>query len=276
MDLKIFDVEHGACALIQAPNNGRIALIDCGTNTTTGWTPAAYIRNTLGRQMVDYLSITNADQDHYANLAALRREISITTLIKNPSLTAVAFEHIKRQSGSLSDDALAYKEMLQSYTGAVSTPFDHGMGGITLKSFYNNYPRFTDTNNLSCATFVNYRGFQILFPGDLEEDGWLALLEQDSFRTEVQRTTILVASHHGRRSGYCAALFQQWGPQAVVISDKPLTYETQQTVPQYQNCLSGDGINVVGCDRKRHVLTTRRDGCIHFKVGSEQYSVYTH
>src|SRR5581483_3511409 len=39
-----------------------------------------------------------------------------------------------------------------------------------------------------------------LFPGDLEEDGWLALLEQPEFRAELVGTTVLVASDHGART----------------------------------------------------------------------------
>jgi hypothetical protein len=32
------------------------------------------------------------------------------------------------------------------------------------------------------VAFFKYGPFKILFPGDLEEDGWLALLEQPAFR----------------------------------------------------------------------------------------------
>src|SRR5689334_12648992 len=102
MDIRIFDVEHGARALVQAPHAGRIALIDCGVNTTTGWMPTDYIRDQLGRNFVDYLIISNADQDHYANLASLRDEISIGTFYKNPSVGPSQFEFIKSKSGRLS------------------------------------------------------------------------------------------------------------------------------------------------------------------------------
>lgn len=275
MRLTIFDVEHGACALVQSPGNGRIALIDCGTNSTTGWSPAHYIRNTLNRDSVEYLLITNADQDHYANLAALSGSIEIDTFTKNPSLDAEAFEAIKLESGPLSSDARAYQALLRSHVHPVTTPFDSGMGQITLRTFYNNYPRFTDTNNLSMVAFIQYAGFKILFPGDLEKEGWLALLSDPDFSRELRATTILVASHHGRESGYCAEVFENWGPRAVVVSDKPIVHATQN-VPQYQNCLSGDGINVVGQPRKRHVLTTRKDGRITFEVDAAgNYTVYT-
>jgi hypothetical protein len=36
--LDVFDVEHGACALITTGGGNHI-LVDCGDNTTTGWEP---------------------------------------------------------------------------------------------------------------------------------------------------------------------------------------------------------------------------------------------
>jgi beta-lactamase superfamily II metal-dependent hydrolase len=277
MDLRIFDVAHGACALIESPNKGRIALIDCGHNATTGWTPADDIESRLGRNWVDYLLITNADQDHYSNLATVQQRIGVGTFIKNPSVPEDVFELIKRKSGPLSRDAEAYKSFLKSHTLPVSVPFNDGMGGIELRNFWNSYPTFGDLNNLSLVSFVSYGLFRILFPGDLERPGWLELLKNPAFREYVRDTTILVASHHGRQSGYCPELFEEWGPRAVVISDKGIVHATQETVPQYQNCLLGDGVNVVGQDRKRHVLTTRKDGCIHFRVAENGgYTIYTY
>ena len=275
MNVTIFDVEHGACALIQSPNNGPIALVDCGHNTTTSWNPAHCIVNVLKRQTLDHLFITNADQDHYSNLAVLKDLVSIQTFIKNPTFGAAEFEKVKLKTGPLSKDALAYKGLLNSHTGKVTTTFDEGMGGATRKTFYNRYPDFTDTNNLSLVTFIKFGTFSILFPGDLEKAGWLELLKNPDFRAELERTTILVASHHGRENGYCSEIFANWGPRAVVVSDKPVIHDTQR-VPQYQNCVSGGGVNVVGQDRKRHVLTTRKDGSIRFEVSVDgSFSIYT-
>jgi hypothetical protein len=38
MRLEIFNVEHGACALVTTSGNRHI-LVDCGDNTTIGWEP---------------------------------------------------------------------------------------------------------------------------------------------------------------------------------------------------------------------------------------------
>ena len=62
MRLEIFNVEHGACALLRT-SNGKLAMIDCGHNSTTGWMPgdelAARNETALNR-----LFVTNYDEDH--------------------------------------------------------------------------------------------------------------------------------------------------------------------------------------------------------------------
>jgi hypothetical protein len=69
MVLRIWDVEHGACAMLHYLQNGvpgRLAMIDSGD--TVDWSPSSYIRYELNRTTLDYLFITNADQDHMSDL----------------------------------------------------------------------------------------------------------------------------------------------------------------------------------------------------------------
>jgi len=46
---------------------------------------------------------------------------------------------------------------------------------------------------------------------------------------------VLVAAHHGRESGKCASMFDEYGcnPQLVIISDCAKKYQSQETVPYY-------------------------------------------
>ena len=183
---------------------------------------------------------------------------------------------IKRQSGPVSIDASRYIASCSNYTEAVSEPFDLNMGGITASVYWNPYPTFTDTNNLSLVVFIKYAGFKILFPGDMEKSGWLALLQKADFRAELVNTNILVASHHGRESGFCPEIFNYFTPDTVVISDKPIMHETQKMVPDYRNIVRDQGVLVRTTMKSRHVLTTRRDGWIQFTVdGNGAYFIDT-
>lgn len=81
MELKIFDVEHGACALLTCDNGARV-MIDCGHNATTGWRPGSYLRQ-QGVQHLDMLVVTNYDEDHVSGLPDLRAKVAINRLWRN-------------------------------------------------------------------------------------------------------------------------------------------------------------------------------------------------
>ncbi len=83
-NLRIFDVEHGQCAMMVSRYSKRLAMIDSGHNSTTGWRPSSYIRNVLRRQSLQYLFLTNADQDHISDLNGLTNGgIDIEVLCRN-------------------------------------------------------------------------------------------------------------------------------------------------------------------------------------------------
>ncbi len=277
MRLVIWDVQHGACAMVQHILDqyvGRLAMIDSGS--ADDWRPSTYITKALGRNRLDYLFITNADQDHMSDLQGLwDAGIHTPVLFRNPSYTGEQMRQIKRQSGPLSADAERYVSACSTFTLPVDEPFDLHMGGITATTFWNPYPTFTDTNNLSLVVFIKYANFKILFPGDLEKAGWQALLQRADFRAELVGTDVLVASHHGRESGYCADIFNYFTPSAVVISDKPIEHETQKMVPDYRKVVRDQGVRVRTTMKDRHVLTTRRDGWIQFTVTNDNYTIDT-
>jgi beta-lactamase superfamily II metal-dependent hydrolase len=83
MKVQIFDVEHGACALVTA-DTGAHMLIDCGHNSTTGWRPSTYLPS-IGVTHLDELVITNYDEDHVSDLPYLVRSVGIGILTRNPT-----------------------------------------------------------------------------------------------------------------------------------------------------------------------------------------------
>jgi len=277
MRLVIWDVDHGACAMLQhiqpmglAGNvGGRLAMIDSGR--ADEFSPSGIIRHHIGRTWLDYLFITNADQDHMSDLKGLQDAgIRVNVLHRNPTYTALDYRCIKLGGGALTHDATWYANACETFHQPAQQPFNQHMGGITATAFCNQFPAFTDTNNLSLAVFFSFGGFSILFPGDLEKPGWRALLQQPAFVRRLAGLDMLVASHHGRESGFCSELFQVIRPQAIVISDKPVEHETQVgMVPDYRRVTQDAGVIVATTMKRRHVLTTRRDGWIQVDVQAD-------
>jgi hypothetical protein len=263
--IRIFDVEHGACAM--AGGNGpALAMIDCGDNQTTGWRPSTFIRARFPRRHIDYLLITNVDQDHISDLASLNPNgISIGALISNTTVSPATLRAIKQRGGPLTADAEAYLAMRSSGGPPGSAvPLSTAMSGFDLHQYVHGPHLFDDTNNLSSVFFLSYGPFKILFPGDIERAGWREHLANPAFVNDLSTTTVLVASHHGRESGYCAEVFNYLKPQVVVISDKSIVHDTQEI--DYRGVVQGNGVVVTNDPGRRRVLTTRNDGDIVFSI----------
>jgi beta-lactamase superfamily II metal-dependent hydrolase len=253
-------------------------MIDCGHNGSTGWRPSDYLRK-MGRAHLDYLLITNADQDHISDLSTLiQNGIFVRHLLTNTQVSAQTLRWMKEQAGPVTADAEALIRMRSNFGPPGSgTPFNQAMGGITVSNVFHTFPAFKNTNDLSCAFFITFGPFKMLFPGDLEKAGWRAHLQNQAFLTELRNTTILVASHHGRETGFCEEVFLYLQPQAVVLSDKSIIHDTQEMVPDYRAKVQGDGIRISNERGRRKVLTTRCDGDIVFRVEPNgNYAVTTH
>ena len=180
------------------------------------------------------------------------------------------------QGGRVTADVEAYLRMRTGY-GAPGTgpPFHQVMGGINVTAFGHQFPTFSDTNNLSHTYFVEYGGFKILFPGDLERDGWEAHLRDPTFVQHLQTTTALVASHHGRENGFSEAVFRVCRPDLVIVSDCSIVHDTQATSARYLIAARGCNVQSGGRTARRFVLTTRNDGDIVIRVDAGTYTVAT-
>ncbi|TAV33694.1 MBL fold metallo-hydrolase [Rhizobium ruizarguesonis] len=263
MQIRIFDVEHGGCALVTT-DNGKHLLIDSGHNSTTGWRPSVYLLQ-QGIHSLERVIITNMDEDHASDLHRLRNTVRIDSIYRNPTVSAEAIRYLKGQDQvGPGIDALA--DMMTTFTD--SLPAVPDLGGITFDFFWNSYPYdFEDENNLSIVCILRYPSLNVCFPGDMEVAGWRKLWERQDFRDAMSNIQVLVASHHGRMNGCCPELYEYgWKPQVTIISDSGIQYATQETRAWYRARTHGITLN----NEFRRVITTRRDGRISIIATPEQ------
>lgn len=256
MRVQVFDVSHGFCAYLIADNGNKI-LIDCGHNKSTGFSPSEYLSRSRCTTL-EQLIIQNFDQDHVSDLPNLRRMLPIQILSCNRSISTDTLIRIKQESGPITDAMQSAINMMRDYWQGVtllSTPY---YPSLRYTFFHNSYPEFIDTNNLSLVTFIDYDGLNIIFPGDLQKEGWLKLLENPIFCDHLRKVNIFIASHHGRQDGYCREVFNYCYPEIVIISDSEIIHETQKNL--YASHASG--VPWEGGADKRYVFTTRTDGMI--------------
>jgi beta-lactamase superfamily II metal-dependent hydrolase len=262
MILEIFDVEHGACALITT-SNGRRIMVDAGHNASNGWKPGTFLAR-AGIRYLDRLFISNYDEDHVSGYRDLIQHVNIAVLARNTSVSPGTIRYLKTEDGMGDGIETLINSIEGTFTGGPPPAIDD-FGDTTFSFYYNRYGAlpgfFDDENNLSMVTFITCGHHKIVFPGDMEKAGWLQLLRDPSFVRELDGVNLFVASHHGRENGYCEEVLNLC-PQirAVVISDKKKGHQTQETVDRYRSYASGFQYGT----GTRRVLTTRRDSSMQF------------
>ncbi len=193
--------------------------------------------------------------------------LPIRALHRNQSLTADQIRRLKLMSGPITPGVQAVLDMINTYSSVAAVP--PVLGGVDLVPFSVPYPRFQDTNNLSLVTFVHHPNVSVILPGDLEKEGWRAMLADRSFQDHLRRVRVFVASHHGRDNGYLPEVFNYCSPDIIVISDTAIQYNTQE------NCYAQHARGLTSGGTTRRVLTTRRDCHITIRTISQGYQVVT-
>lgn len=267
MHLEIFDVEHGACALLTADNRARM-MIDCGHNASTGWRPGTWLKQS-GISQLEMLTVTNYDEDHVSGFGNLLDNVHVQWIKRNATVNAATIRRLKSEDGmgpGIERLVDALENRFTQFAGP-NNPLPT-FAGLEVREFYNSYPTFEDENNLSLLTLLKCNGTGVLFTGDLERAGWLKLLEREDVRQALRETSVFIAPHHGRESGCCDEIFEFCKPFYIVISDKGYMYDTQKTASYYHDKAKGGPFRDQGT---RHVLTTRRDGSIAFNLGTASW-----
>ncbi len=250
--LDIFDVEHGACAVLTA-DTGAHMMIDCGRNVSTGWSPASELKS-LGVNRLELLAVTNYDEDHVDGLPELRREVQVQMLWRSKNVDLDKVRELKSEDG-MGEGIAALVSMAKTYTGP---PADVDFGQIKRSMFFNPAGSFDDENNLSAIIVLEIYGKKIIFTGDMERAGFDLILKDVNFRNSVMSADVLIAPHHGRESAVHEEFLEIVRPCWTIISDKGYMYDTQATVPIYRRFCRGG----IFRENERQVLTTRKDGTI--------------
>lgn len=254
-----YNVEHGSCHALITPNN-QLILIDAGSRDD--FSPALHLKNIWGFERLRWLTITHHDSDHLTDINNIAEFFKPGTL-NQPFLTPEQLSSL--YPAGFSTPLEVFLEFRKEYNSPALPISDlsYDWGGVQFTTFRNEYLDLLNPsmNDLSIVIFAHYQGWTFCLPGDIEKIGWKKLLEKEEFRNWISRTSILVASHHGRESGFCEEVFKFCSPYIVLISDKNTT-STSCTEKYLPFCSGLDVTNPLGVDIKRHVLTTRNDGAV--------------
>ena len=144
-------------------------------------------------------------------------------------------------------------------------------GGVSLEFFRPVKCPADNVNNHSIVTVMTYSGVKFLLPGDNEPPSWCELLRDRQFVQAIEGTHVLVAPHHGRRSGYHGPLFEHISPLLTIISDG--RYVDTSATGRYSAVTKGWDVNKRrGGWETRYCVTTRNDGVIDIEVTPGTYN----
>lgn len=288
MKLIIFDVGNAFCSLVSSPN-GYGLMVDCGSNEDKeNPVDAIYryrnwlqLRSYVTRQGMSYplglLHITHPDEDHVRNAVRIKKELTPYLMHK------MKWEEFPDGTDIYNE----YRTLLDNcYRGSNPEAIDWGFDinktfSIPIEVVRNN-PKLKDKvrNNSSILRYIAYNGVKVLFTGDLESAGWEWLIEhdQDFVQTIKYGVDILIAPHHGHKSGFPKALFDVIGNVKMVIhsKDSEAGKDGTDVATQYSNYACGAVYNVInGTPREGKVLTTRSNGNICIEIKDRAFDVWT-
>ena len=254
------DVAHGDCIHVATPS-GKSVLLDCGGK---GDASASRWLEALGVVGLDCLLVSHPHIDHIRDIVCVDERFCPRTFGRNRAITR---EKIREENMDVFDDGgdiiEKYLEMNQRYkvdvppaNNIASPEWD---GSAYIDSFCNKSLEM-GLNDLSFVSFIKCGGHTIFHAGDLEEDGWTELLKNEHFRSQLSSTTVLVASHHGRKSGFCGEVFDLLHPLITIVSDG--RFQDSSATGRYYEVTKGVMLN----GEERRVLTTRRDKTVTVEV----------
>lgn len=268
-----WDVQHGCASYIKTPN-GKHIVIDLGigsySESNKTFSPLHRLKNNWDVEQLDAVIITHPHRDHLDDIFNFDL-LSPKVLIRPQHLTEEEIKAANHESDQTIIDK--YLEINRRYCQAVQSsedPFEaNNNGGVEIKIFTPTSGATSNINNHSVVAVMSYAKSKIIIPGDNEITSWNELLERKDFVSAIKNADILVASHHGRESGFSSALFEHINPYITIISDGRIC-DTSATDRYAQKTLGWTVHKRSGSKEKRKCVTTRNDGVIVVTFGENQ------
>lgn len=259
------DVGQGDCSLIELPN-GKVMLIDGGDyQESTQKTILRYL-NALDIDVIDYLVITHADEDHCGALDVVLKHKKVLNAYLPPTYPTEGTEYYEVYT------ALRKEKCKTFYSTRAVTPLDGDYKGYEYAlSFLHPYPTDVedalgnsevDDNALSAVVYFDYQGTGVLFAADIDanvegqlmyDDDALNMFDQRKF--DLSSTEILKVAHHGSKYSTSSTWLEYLHVKTAVIScgeGNPYGHPTQETLSR----LLAANVDVWRTDDDNHVVVT--------------------
>jgi competence protein ComEC len=250
------------------------------------WSPLDHIYTKYiprGRRL-DRIVLTHHHGDHLDDVYNLTTDRMPAVVLRRH----LAGRYEEACEGSNSDGgqrkARHFDRLFSGYTGSVATGTVGGNSwGIDMDSWALTESRAdqvggSDGGMVNCCSYVtlyNHQGTKVLQCGDMEKDGMSVLLAANSdMLRSVRGTNVLIAPHHGHKSGFSTELMQAIGKPNVVIASVMAGDEhvdSRYSDPQFVRGIPASDGSIV------RLLTARTYGAVTVvSQGAGSFSIRPH
>lgn len=201
---------HG-CGVVLKSREGHCLVYDAGRLGASG-TALRSLRATLFSERlhtIDYLVISHADTDHFNAVPGLLDEFSVEQVIVSPQFLASPSRSVSELQSLFVKHNVPVRTVL---SGDVITLGKSCVARVLHPQFPTKTGVQSDNEN-SIVLDVAIESKRVLLTGDVEGDALIALL-----RSGLPHVDILVAPHHGSKTGLPREIASEVQPSVVVVS----------------------------------------------------------
>ncbi len=226
-DLEIHFIElgnkyTGDCTYVKAGDID--LLIDAGSKVSSIPTISAYLDAHMTDDVIEYVIVTHAHQDHYAGFATGENTDSLFDLYefeviidfsqieKDKEEGAMYKNYIRERDAEVAAGATHYTAAECRESGNYTFSLGEGIEFEILDSLYY-YEATSSENNHSVCTLISQGDNHFLFTGDLEEKGEKKLVEMN----DLPEVVLYKAGHHGSKTSSSEELLSVISPEIVCV-----------------------------------------------------------
>ena len=201
---------HG-CGVVLRSREGHCLVYDAGRLGASG-TALRSLRATLLSERIhtiDYLVISHADTDHFNAVPGLLDEFSVEQVIVSPQFLASPSRSVSELQGLFVKHNVPVRTVL---SGDVITLGKSCVARVLHPQLPTKTGVQSDNEN-SIVLDVAIESKRVLLTGDIEGDALIALV-----RSGLPHVDVLVAPHHGSKTGLPREIASEVQPSVVVVS----------------------------------------------------------
>lgn len=269
--VKSLAVGNGDMFYIQH-NSDNFTIIDCNlTADTADDRIAELLQVSKGKGIRRFIS-THPDQDHFGGIELLDASMPIVNfyVVQNQAIKddeTTSFKHYCKLRDDAGKAFYVFKGCSRRWMNEASQ--ERGSAGIHVLWPDTNNPDFKDAlaacnagesyNNVSAVVRYSINGgASVMWLGDLETE----FMEKITDHIELEKTTVVFASHHGRDSGKIPdAWLEKLDPQIIVIGEAPSRHLNYYT-----------GYKTITQNKAGDITMECVDNKVHFYVSNPNYS----